>query len=117
MAKVRITNEKNKRIFSFLLLDCRVLNKNKKVLLVFFSLIRISDYRRRYSRSKKLKILLVFFSLIRIFAFMTSSHLWYMPSIYLTSSEGKMLCYSIGALLDYMTTFPLAIVIADNVFF
>ena len=45
------------------------------------------------------------------FAFMTLSHLWYMPSIYLTSSEGKMLCYSIGALLDYMTTFPLAIVI------
>ena len=37
MAKVRITNEKNKRIFSFLLLDCRVLNKNKKILLVFFS--------------------------------------------------------------------------------
>ena len=45
------------------------------------------------------------------FAFMTLSHLWYMPSIYLTSSEGKMLCYNIGALLDYMTTFPLAIVI------
>ena len=45
------------------------------------------------------------------FAFMTLSHLWYMPSIYLTSSEGKMLCYSIGALLDYITTFPLAIVI------
>ena len=45
------------------------------------------------------------------FAAMTLSHLWYMPSIYLTSSEDKMLCYSIGALLDYMTTFPLAIVI------
>ena len=45
------------------------------------------------------------------FVFMTLSHLWYMPSIYLTSSEDKMLCYSIGALLDYMTTFPLAIVI------
>ena len=45
------------------------------------------------------------------FAFMTLSHLWYMPSIYLTSSEDKLLCYSIGALLDYMTTFPLAIVI------
>ena len=45
------------------------------------------------------------------FAFMTLSHLWYMPGIYLTSSEDKMLCYSIGALLDYMTTFPLAIVI------
>ena len=45
------------------------------------------------------------------FAAMTLSHLWYMPSIYLTSSEDKMLCYSIGALLDYITTFPLAIVI------
>jgi AraC-like DNA-binding protein len=45
------------------------------------------------------------------FAAMTLSHLWYMPSIYLTSSEDKLLCYSIGALLDYMTTFPLAIVI------
>ena len=45
------------------------------------------------------------------FAAMAMSHLWYMPSIYLTSSEDKMLCYSIGALLDYMTTFPLAIVI------
>ena len=45
------------------------------------------------------------------FAFMTMSHLWYMPSIYLNSSEDKLLCYSIGALLDYMTTFPLAIVI------
>ena len=45
------------------------------------------------------------------FAAMTLSHLWYMPSIYLTSSDDKMLCYSIGALLDYITTFPLAIVI------
>ena len=45
------------------------------------------------------------------FAAMTLSHLWYMPSIYLTSSEDKMLCYDIGEILDYMTTFPLAIVI------
>ena len=45
------------------------------------------------------------------FAFMTLSHLWYMPSIYLTSSEDKMLCYDIGGILDCMTTFPLAIVI------
>ena len=45
------------------------------------------------------------------FAAMTLSHLWYMPGIYLTSSEDKILCYSVGALLDYMTTFPLAIVI------
>ena len=45
------------------------------------------------------------------FAAMTLSHLWYMPGIYLTSSEDKMLCYDIGGILDCMTTFPLAIVI------
>ena len=36
--------------------------------MVFCSLIRNFDYRRRYSRSKKLKYYLVFYSLIRIFA-------------------------------------------------
>ena len=45
------------------------------------------------------------------FAFMTLSHLWYMPSIYLTSSEDRMLCYLVGGMLDCLTTFPLAIVI------
>ena len=45
------------------------------------------------------------------FAAMALSHLWYMPCIYLTSSEAKMLCYDIGGILDCMTTFPLAIVI------
>ena len=45
------------------------------------------------------------------FAFMTLSHLWYMPSIYLTSSDDRMLCYLVGGILDCMTTFPLAIVI------
>ena len=45
------------------------------------------------------------------FAAMFLSHLWYMPGIYLTSSDDKMLCYDIGAILDCMTTFPLAIVI------
>jgi len=45
------------------------------------------------------------------FAFMTLSHLWYMPSIYLTSSDDRMLCYLVGGMLDCMTTFPLAIVI------
>jgi len=45
------------------------------------------------------------------FAAMTLSHLWYMPSIFLTSSEDMMLCYLIGGMLDCMTTFPLAIVI------
>lgn len=33
------------------------------------------------------------------FTAMTLSHLWYMPSIYLTSSEDKMLCYDIGGML------------------
>ena len=45
------------------------------------------------------------------FAFMALSHLWYMPSIYLTSSDDKMTCYDIGGILDCMSTFPLAIVI------
>jgi AraC-like DNA-binding protein len=45
------------------------------------------------------------------FAFMTLSHLWYMPSIYLTSSDDRMLCYLVGGMLDCLTTFPLAIVI------
>ena len=45
------------------------------------------------------------------FAFMTLSHLWYMPSIYLTSSTDRMLCYLVGGMLDCITTFPLAIVI------
>ena len=45
------------------------------------------------------------------FAAMTLSHLWYMPSIYLTSSDDRMLCYNVGGLLDFLTTFPLAIVI------
>ncbi len=45
------------------------------------------------------------------FAFMTLSHLWYMPSIYLTSSDDRMLCYNVGGMLDCLTTFPLAIVI------
>ena len=45
------------------------------------------------------------------FAFMTLSHLWYMPSIYLTSSDERMLCYLVGGMLDCLTTFPLAVVI------
>ena len=45
------------------------------------------------------------------FAAMTLSHLWYMPSIFLTSSDDKMLCYNVGGMLDFLTTFPLAIVI------
>ena len=45
------------------------------------------------------------------FTAMTLSHLWYMPGIYLTSNEDKMLCYDIGGMLDCMSTFPLAIVL------
>ena len=45
------------------------------------------------------------------FAFMALSHLWYMPSIYLTSSDDRMLCYLVGGMLDCMTTFPLAVVV------
>ena len=45
------------------------------------------------------------------FTGMTLSHLWYMPGIYLTSNEDKMLCYDIGGMFDCMSTFPLAIVL------
>ena len=36
------------------------------------------------------------------FAAMFLSHLWYMPGIYLTSNDDKMLCYDIGGILDCM---------------
>ena len=45
------------------------------------------------------------------FAAMTLSHLWYIPSIFLTSSEDVKLNYLLGALLDYLILVPLAIVI------
>jgi AraC-like DNA-binding protein/uncharacterized membrane protein YfcA len=45
------------------------------------------------------------------FAAMTLSHVWFMPSVYLTSDEDILLCNLVGALLDYMTLIPLAIVI------
>ena len=50
------------------------------------------------------------------FAAMALSHLWYMPCIYLTSSDDKMLCYDIGAILDCMTTFPF-VVLPPGIFF
>ena len=45
------------------------------------------------------------------FAAMTLSHLWYIPSIFLTSSDAVKLNYLLGALLDYLILLPLAIVI------
>ena len=41
----------------------------------------------------------------------TLSHLWYVPLIYLTSSEEIKMVYYTGALFDFMTVFPLAIAI------
>ena len=45
------------------------------------------------------------------FAAMTLSHVWYMPIIFLSSSNDIMLTYLVGALLDCMTIFPLAIIV------
>ena len=41
----------------------------------------------------------------------TLSHLWYMPLIYLSSSEDIMMCYLVCALFDFLTVFPLAIAV------
>ena len=41
----------------------------------------------------------------------TLSHLWYMPLIYLTSSEDIMMLYLVCALLDILTVFPLAVAV------
>ena len=41
----------------------------------------------------------------------TVGHLWYMPLIYLTSTEDIMMLYFVCALLDFLTTFPLAIAV------
>ena len=41
----------------------------------------------------------------------TLSHIWYMPIIYLTSSEDIMMLYFVCALLDFLTIFPLAIAV------
>ena len=45
------------------------------------------------------------------FASMTLSHMWYLPSVFLTSDDDILLCNYIGALLDCMTVFPLAIIV------
>ena len=41
----------------------------------------------------------------------TLSHLWYMPTFFLTSSEEIKMVYYTGALFDFMTIFPLAIAV------
>ena len=46
-----------------------------------------------------------------LFASMTLSHLWYLPSVFLSSVDDILLCNSIGALLDCMIVYPLMIVV------
>ena len=38
------------------------------------------------------------------------SHLWYLPSYFVTSSDDASLCFLLGGLLDCLTVFPLTIV-------
>ena len=45
------------------------------------------------------------------FASMTLSHVWYLPIAFLTSREGVLMGYLVGAVLDFMTLIPLAIVV------
>jgi AraC-like DNA-binding protein len=45
------------------------------------------------------------------FACMTLSHLWYVPVAFHTSSEEILQCYLVGAMLDFMTLIPCAIVL------
>ena len=45
------------------------------------------------------------------FASATLSHVWYFPSVFLTSDDDILLCNSIGALLDSMIVYPLVIVL------
>ena len=45
------------------------------------------------------------------FAFIALNHLWYMPIMFLTSSEDIQMIDLIGGLLDCMTVIPLAIVV------
>ena len=45
------------------------------------------------------------------FAAMTLSHLWYLPIPFLISNDDVKLGYLVGALLDYLTLMPLAIIV------
>ena len=44
------------------------------------------------------------------FASMTLSHIWYLPILFLTSDEDILRSYLAGAVLDFMTLIPLALV-------
>ena len=46
-----------------------------------------------------------------LFASMTLSHLWYLPSVFLSSVDDILLCNLIGTLLDCMIVYPLVIVV------
>jgi len=46
-----------------------------------------------------------------LFASMTLSHVWYMPTLFLTSSEDVLLNNIVGAELDFLTLIPLAIAV------
>ena len=45
------------------------------------------------------------------FATLAMCHVWYMPVIYLTSEDDILLATLVGVLLDFLTFFPLAIII------
>ena len=45
------------------------------------------------------------------FASMTLSHIWYLPVAFSTSREDVLLSNIVGAVLDFMTLIPLAIVV------
>ena len=45
------------------------------------------------------------------FTALTLSHLWYLPSVFLSSDDDILLCNLIGALLESMTVIPLVIVV------
>ena len=42
---------------------------------------------------------------------MTLSHVWYLPIAFHTSREDILMSYHVGALLDSMTLFPLAVIV------
>ena len=46
-----------------------------------------------------------------LFATLALSHVWYMPSVFLTSDDDILLCNLVGALLDSMTIIPFAIIV------
>ena len=45
------------------------------------------------------------------FAALTLGHVWYLPSVFLSSDDDILLCNYIGALLDCMIVYPLVIVV------